>query len=233
MDSNPDRVGTRRTVRRQPYNTDMPATSQRNDRERRRRERNRRRGDEDSNDDPYDYVMDSVVENEESEVASEDSYVEELINKKKPVVRNHNFASSRIEEAKDETSNEDEDLLRPPKPKTNNQYKGIFMSNRIVAEEDKDSMGNFKSFSHFLSHTNDENYDTTPNSTSSGYRIDIEDAIKLKKEDKSQFDCALCKKKRGEFSLIGPFKYFIGERVVDEMVYWFHRECLERNDIVN
>jgi hypothetical protein len=31
---------------------------------------------------------------------------------------------------------------------------------------------------------------------------------------------------------MGPFKYFVEDKIGDEMVYWFHRDCLERNDLV-
>ena len=54
----------------------------------------------------------------------------------------------------------------------------------------------------------------------------------MNEQDKSNLDWALCKKKKGEHRLIGPFKYYINDKVRDEMVYWFHREWLERNEIV-
>lgn len=250
MDASPERTGTRRTIRRQGYNTGdatmgneerkersnqrnrfiQRANAQREERERRRRARNRRREIDDSNDDPDDYVVDDVVEEESED--SEDSLLQETSIKKKAVIRNHNFYSSRMEEDKDES--DDEEII-PQKvvPPKKNQFTGIFSDRKVIVEEEKENYGSFKSFGHFLSRNNNETYTDEKTRTRDGYAIDVEEALNLRKEDKSQLDCALCKKKRGDYSLIGPFKYYIQDKVIDEMVYWFHRECLERNDIVN
>lgn len=85
---------------------------------------------------------------------------------------------------------------------------------------------------HYSSINPEEDYKFTQNMEGKGYKIDIEEAQKMMHQDKSGLDCGLCKKKGGEASLIGPFKYFINDQATDEMTYWFHRECLERNNIV-
>lgn len=203
--------------------------AQRADRNRRLRERNRRRLDFDSEEEPDDYIIDDVIEQEESEI-SEDSLMRD-VSKKKAVIRNHNFYSNRVQED-DVTSEEVSPERKATSKSKSNQYAGMFSSNRVIVEEEKEKVGAIKSFSTFLSRNNTENYVFERKLTSDGYHIDVDEAVEMRDQDKTVLDCALCKKKKGEFSLIGPFKYYIKDKVTDEMVYWFHRECLERNDIV-
>jgi hypothetical protein len=200
---------------------------QRDERRKRVRERNRRRHD-DSVDDPEDYVIEEYEDHEISE-DSEDSLLNDTTSKK-AVVRNHNFYSSRMND--DEGDLEDPIVDRPrsmSKPSIT-KYLGPLSSSRIIVEEEKES--GLKSIGHYLSRNTDEYYNHENKLVSDGFHIDTKEAIKMQNEDKTSLDCGICKKKRGEHTLIGPFRYYIKDRVTDEMVYWFHRECLERNDIV-
>ena len=201
---------------------------QRYERNRRIRDRNRRRGeeDDDESEDMEDYAIQDLIEDEESE---EDSIMK--LEGSSRITRNrNNDNSSHDPPFPDEISEERKDEAESISS-TKSTPLVIPSSSRIISEDDKDE-DLIKPTGFYVSQNNEENYQLENSEMKDGYQIDIEEAIKMKDEDKSALDCGLCKKKRGEFSLIGPFKYFLNNKATDEMVYWFHRECLERNDIV-
>lgn len=235
VDSSPGFGAVRRTVRRTDNREDNKREERKNERHRQRnerrnrvKERNRRRND-DSVDDPEDYVIEDEGDHDISE-DSEDSLLRDAATNKKPVVRNHNFYSSRLNDDEEESEEIIEERPRSMSKPNAIKYSGPLSSNRVIVEEEKDT--SLKSAGQYFSRNSKEEYKFEKRSTDDGYYIDSNEAIKMQNEDKSLLDCGICKKKRGEHTLIGPFKYYIKDRETDEMVYWFHRECLERNDIV-
>jgi len=192
VESSPDRNNNRRTLRRigEPVQRmeerKQPSELQNQARQRRSRQRNRLRND-DSNDEPEDSVVDDVVENEESEV-SDESLVD-YSNTKKPVVRNHNFASSRIQEESESEEIAQEKSVTAKSEK--NSYPHMFSTSRVVLEEEEKGESIGKTFSNLMSSGNNENYIFEQQLKEDGYRIDTEEALQKKDEDKSLFSCAL------------------------------------------
>ncbi|CAI2386780.1 unnamed protein product [Moneuplotes crassus] len=224
-------------VRRMPRRTDNPpqpqqpqrqneGIRQRQERERRRRERNRRRGDDDNSDED-EFIIQDMVENEESE-ASIDFVMrdeESSVNHTRP---NPLYASrSPINESESE-----EEVIENGVLEKHESCKVVLPSSDWIIPNDAIDGDQIMPVGHYLSINCNEDYQFEQKMEGKGYKIDIEEAQRMIKRDKSNLDCALCKKKGGEGSLIGPFKYFINDLATDEMIYWFHRECLERNDIV-
>jgi hypothetical protein len=243
VDSSPERVGTRRTLRRldQSEDINMQARSrrrnlneQREARNRRFRQRNRVRN-EDSEDDPEDYVFDEVQSEESKEeyhlanrsnrnknpsqqekdhkyssqnsddynIPIEEESEEELhmmnnfdrqreYGLKKPVNRNGILDRKNRRNVIDSDS-DDEMLESQPVNKTlQNEYNPMLGITKItIEEEEKGTETPFRSFSHFLSIHNNENFDFTSEIKGDAYKIDKEKALEMKDHDKYLLNCAL------------------------------------------
>lgn len=245
LDSSPENArATRRTIRRQSYNNnnrrnqEEQKVSQTNARTLRRLNRNRRRNnssdnedykDEHSREDPNDFKLD---DESEEHADSDDDYSEEYVSEKrsknKNPKRNHNFYSSpnKLDESEEEMIMQS-NLRSDSKTCPNNS---LFGCKRVIVEEVKNRQ--ISIYSNFIHQNNSEDYKFESELTTDDYRIDVEEALKMNNTDKSQLDCMFCKKKKGEESLLGPFKFFIKNQPTEGMIYWIHRQCLERNDII-
>lgn len=198
VDSFPENVGTRRTVRRLDRSRDVDmhdrnrnANEQREARNRRFLQRNRVRNSYVEDSDSEDYVL-GVVENEESEEEFNISNGEEdkEYEHKKPVNRNgvlDRRGRGSIVESDSDDEMIDVQLTNKPNSDECNPMLGL---TKITVEDEGTEMP-WRSYSHFLCMHSSEDFEFKNEMKGDGYRIDKEAALAMKNEDKSSLNCAL------------------------------------------
>lgn len=202
VDSSPEnRRTTRRTIRRQPYyqdrnerNEEEKKTHQSNERQMRRLNRRRLRGEvdynennsnSDQNEEEEDYrINDIAEEGHGSEEEDEEEFTSEIETKRTPV-RNHNFYSNRV--GNDES---EEEIVFEKKNENSRKLsvnQNTSLEERIVVVEETKTVG-IPGFSSLLHKNNDEDFKFEMQLDEDGYKIDIEEALKYKDQDKSMLD---------------------------------------------